>query len=255
MLTVNIIGSGNVAHHLIQEILTHPSVILQKVYARNPANLTVEGLEQSIICNDIQELKTADITIISVTDQAIEDVSSMLPFSGQLVVHTSGTTHLDALNNKNRRGVFYPLQTFSKHKKVDFKKIPICLETENKTDLHTLQEFGKILSDEVHFINSAQRKALHVAAVFVNNFTNHLNSIAEDICEQNQIPSKILQPLLQETTDKLQTLSPLEAQTGPAVRHDQQTIAAHSAFIKDNLTREIYQKLTQSIQKHHGRKL
>ena len=89
----------------------------------------------------------------------------------------------------------------------------------------------------------------------MNNFTNHLNSIAEDICEQNQIPSKILQPLLQETTDKLQTLSPLEAQTGPAVRHDQQTIAAHSAFIKDNLTREIYQKLTQSIQKHHGRKL
>lgn len=255
MITLNIIGSGNVAHHLIREILSHDDLCLQQIFARNIENLPNDIPENTIICHDIKNLKPADITLISVSDSAISEVSSALSFDNNLVVHTSGTTAMEMVNPKNRRGVFYPLQTFSKHKKVNFTQIPICIEAENENDLILLQQLAKILSREVHFIDSEQRKAMHVAAVLVNNFTNHLCTIAEDICQKNQIPGKILQPLLQETIDKLTYLSPMEAQTGPAVRHDQKTIDAHIDFITNELTKKIYQLLTQSIQEYHGREL
>lgn len=255
MITINLIGSGNVAHHLIREILSHDDLHLQQIYARNIKNLPNDFSKNVVTCQDIQNLKPADVTLISVSDNAISEVSSMLTFSDNLVVHTSGSTALESLHSQNRRGVFYPLQTFSKNKKVAFEKIPICIEAENKNDLALLEKLAKILSKEVHFINSEQRKSIHVAAVFINNFTNHLCTIAEDICQKNQIPSKILQPLLQETISKLDVLSAFEAQTGPAIRHDQKTIDAHINFINNELTQKIYQNLTQSIQEYHGRKL
>src|SRR5690606_32582626 len=117
------------------------------------------------------------------------------------------------------------------------------------------QQLAKILSREVHFIDSEQRKAMHVAAVLVNNFTNHLCTIAEDICQKNQIPGKILQPLLRETIDKLSNLSPMEAETGPAVRHDQNTIYAHIVFNTNGITKKIYQLVTHTLQEYHGREL
>src|SRR5690606_3139843 len=202
MITINLIGSGNVAHHLIREILSHDDLHLQQIYARNIKNLPNDFSKNVVICQDIQKLEPADVTLISVSDNAISEVSSMLPFSDNLVVHTSGTTALEILDSRNRRGVFYPLQTFSKDKKIACDKIPICIEAEHKNDLVLLEKLAKILSKEVHFINSEQRKSIHIAAVFVNNFTNHLCTIAEDICQKNQIPFKILQPLLQETVSE-----------------------------------------------------
>lgn len=255
MITLNIIGSGNVAYHLIDEILKHDELEINQVYARDSKKLPSEWTKKLTICQDIGQLKPADITLISVSDHAIHEISTNLPFDNQLVVHTSGTTALTALSARNRRGVFYPLQTFSKDKAVDFINIPICLEAENSNDLETLQKLAQVLSKTVHLIDSEQRKAIHVAAVFVNNFTNHLYTIAEDICQEHAVPDKILQPLLQETIAKLEKLTPKEAQTGPAVRFDQETIDAHIELINNELTQEIYQKLTQSIQSYHGRKL
>ena len=255
MITLNIVGSGNVAYHLIEEILNHDELKINQVYARDLNRLPSEWAKKLTICQDIGQLKIADITLISVSDHAINEVSTNLPFDNQLVAHTSGTTALTALSTRNRRSVFYPLQTFSKDKAVDFSNLPICLEAENSNDLATLQKLAQLLSNTVHLIDSEQRKAIHVAAVFVNNFTNHLYTIAEDICREHAVPDKILQPLLQETIAKLEKLTPKEAQTGPAVRFDQETIDAHIALINNELTKEIYQKLTQSIQSYHGRKL
>ena len=257
MTKVSIIGSGNVAQHLIQafqnKIVLDSQIELVQVFARNKKSLT-HLLDSNSITSDYTQLQAADVYIIAVSDDAIAEVSSQLPFENQLVVHTSGTVPLTTLENKNRRGVFYPLQTFSKDKAVNFKTIPICLEAENEKDLETLNQIANAISDAVYQINSDQRKALHVAAVFVNNFVNHLYQIGNEICNTNNVSFEILKPLIQETANKIVSLSPKEAQTGPAKRNDRTTIEAHQQFLTDENLSTIYTLLTQSIQ-NNGKKL
>jgi predicted short-subunit dehydrogenase-like oxidoreductase (DUF2520 family) len=253
MTKVSIIGSGNVAQHLIHAFQLDNSIEIVQVFARTKKNLA-HLLHSDRIISDYSQLQAADVYIIAVSDDAIAEVSSALPFENQLVAHTSGTVALTTMHAKNRRAVFYPLQTFSKDKKVNFKTIPICLEAENEKDFQILNQIANSISDAVYTINSEQRKALHVAAVFVNNFVNHLYQIGNEICEENHISFDILKPLIQETANKIVTLSPKEAQTGPAKRNDQKTIRAHEQFLTDEKQATIYKLLTQSIQ-NYGKKL
>ncbi|WP_309608816.1 F420-dependent NADP oxidoreductase [Flavobacterium sp.] len=246
MIKVVIIGSGNVAQHLISAFAKSDAVEVVQVYARNKENAT-HLLDSYKITSNIKDLTEADVYIISVSDNATATVSSQINFENKLVVHTSGNVGLDDLDDKNRSGVFYPLQTFSKSKEVNFKEIPICLEAQNSNDYQLLETIAKSISDKVFNINSQQRKALHVSAVFANNFTNYLYQIGSDICHKNNIPFEILQPLIQETADKIITLSPKDAQTGPAKRNDTQTINAHLNFLSDENHKEIYKLLTKSI--------
>ena len=132
--------------------------------------------------------------------------------------------------------------------------IPICLEAENTFDFRVLDTVAKSISKAVFPINSEQRKALHVAAVFVNNFTNHLYQIGQEICEENKVPFEILKPLIQETANKINTLNPTEAQTGPAKRNDSTTIEAHLEYLTNENQKNIYKILTQSIQ-NNGKEL
>jgi predicted short-subunit dehydrogenase-like oxidoreductase (DUF2520 family) len=257
MTKVIIIGSGNVAQHLIVAFQNSQNmgtdIDLIQVFSRQKENIS-HLLDLDKITDNLEALEEADLYIIAVSDDAIADVSSQLPFKNRLVVHTSGSISLNALDNDNRKGVFYPLQTFTTNKDVDFKTIPICLESENATDFQLLEKVAKMISDKVFAINSEQRKALHVAAVFVNNFTNHLYQIGSEICQENQVPFEILKPLIAETAQKIMVLSPEEAQTGPAKRNDSSTIEAHEAFLSDENHLKIYKTLTQSIQ-HNGKKL
>ena len=253
MIKVSIIGSGNLAQHLIQAFQSNPSIELVQVVARNPKTVA-HLLDSNRIISDYTQLQEADLYIIAVSDDAIAEVSAALPFENRLVAHTSGTVSIDSLNPKNHRAVFYPLQSFSKDKAVNFKTIPLCLETENEKDATTLKLIANAISDAVYDINSEQRKALHVAAVFVNNFVNHLYQIGNEICDANAIPFAILKPLIQETANKIATLSPKAAQTGPAKRNDISTIAAHQQFLTDENQAAIYNLLTQSIQ-DNGKKL
>ncbi|KDN54593.1 Rossmann-like and DUF2520 domain-containing protein [Flavobacterium seoulense] len=257
MIKVSIIGSGNVAQQLITTFQNPEKsgneIELVQVFSRKKESLS-HLLRPEQIIDNLDDLQEVDLYIIAVSDDAIESISTALPFKNRLVVHTSGSTNLSILNDNNRKGVFYPLQTFSKSKAVDFKQIPICLEAENAPDYQVLDKVAKTISDKVQAINSEQRKALHVAAVFVNNFTNHLYAIGNEICTENQIPFDILKPLMYETIEKLSTLSPTEAQTGPAIRNDQKTIAAHEAFLKNDNQLHLYKTLTQSIQEN-GKKL
>lgn len=253
MTKVSIIGSGNVARHLIHAFQSNSKIELVQVFARNKKSLT-HLLDSNSVTSDYTQLQAADVYIIAVSDDAIAEISSQLPFENQLVVHTSGTVPLTTLESKNRRGVFYPLQTFSKDKAVNFKTIPICLEAENEKDLQTLNQIASTISDAVYQINSEQRKALHVAAVFVNNFVNHLYQMGNEICDNNNVPFDVLKPLIQETANKIVSLSPKEAQTGPAKRNDLTTIEAHQQFLTDENLSTIYTLLTQSIQ-NNGKKL
>ncbi|PZR17210.1 MAG: DUF2520 domain-containing protein, partial [Flavobacterium psychrophilum] len=139
MLKVIVIGSGNVAGHLIRAFTNSDNAELVQAYARHPENLE-HLLSPEKITDSLENIKEADIYIISVSDDAIEAVSQQMPFSDRLVVHTSGSMPLEKLSKKNRRGVFYPLQTFSKSKVVDFKEIPLCLEAENIKDYSLLEQ-------------------------------------------------------------------------------------------------------------------
>lgn len=253
MIKVVLIGSGNVAHHLIQAFAKSKKVDIIQVFARQKESVA-PLFDSNKITDNYNDLAEADLYIIAVSDDAIAKVSSQLPFLNRLVVHTSGTVSLDSLDPKNRKGIFYPLQTFSKNKAVDFSQIPICIESDNETDCKFLERTAKTVSDKVYEINSVQRKSLHISAVFVNNFVNHLYQIGNEICIENELPFEILKPLILETANKVMTLSPEEAQTGPAKRNDNQTIQAHLNALTDENQKIIYKILTQSIQ-NNGKKL
>lgn len=228
MISVLIVGKGNVGTHLYNALLNIDTISVQQISSRK-----------------LNNIPKATITIIAVSDDAIAQVTSKI--NNSFVVHTSGSFSIDSLKNKSRKGVFYMLQTFSKEKEVDFSKIPFCLEAENKEDLQLLEKLAKILGDKVYHINSTQRKSLHVAAVFVNNFTNHLYKIGYDICQKNNVPFEVLMPLIEETSDKIKTVSPENAQTGPAKRNDKSTIENHLNLLSEK-QKEIYKILTKSIQ-------
>ncbi|MRX70012.1 Predicted oxidoreductase, contains short-chain dehydrogenase (SDR) and DUF2520 domains [Flavobacterium resistens] len=253
MIRLSIIGSGNVAQHLIKAFTKSEAVEIVQVFSRKKEVL-VSLINEDKITTDLINLKPADLYIIAVSDNAIGEVSQQLSFQNQLVVHTSGAAPLDTLESKNRRGVFYPLQSFSKNKAVNFSVIPMCLEAENSADFDLLEKTAKTISNAVFAIDSEQRKALHVAAVFVNNFTNHLYQIGQEICDEHRVLFEVLKPLIQETAEKINTLDPIDAQTGPAKRNDSNTIEAHLAFLNNENQKNIYNILTQSIQ-NNGKKL
>ena len=247
MIKVLILGSGNVASHLIKAMEANDAIDLVQVFARSKKSLE-NLIDSNKITTSFTDLKEADVYVISVSDKAIEEVSNQIPFSNKLVVHTSGTMDFRVMHPKNKRGVFYPLQTFSKSKEIDMKSVPFCLETENDEDFKTVENLSKSISNSVYAINGEQRKSLHISAVFVSNFVNHMYQIGNALCEENNVPFAILQPLIEETANKIKTLSPTEAQTGPAIRNDEPTIQKHLEALENPIYKELYLKITLSIQ-------
>lgn len=253
MINIVILGGGNVAYHLTNALLQNSAVNVVQVYNRSLEKINCFQNNTSIT-NNLSELKAADIYILAVSDNAISGLSSALNLKNKLVVHTSGSMAMDELKSVSNKGVFYLLQTFSKERKIDFSTVPICIEAETEKDLLLLETLAKSISKNCYGINSNQRKSLHVAAVFVNNFVNHLYHIGHEICGQNKVPFEILLPLILETANKITTLPPFEAQTGPAKRNDTKTIEKHIAMLPKN-QQEIYTLLTKSIYNTYGEKL
>lgn len=209
---------------------------------------------KSEISTNWKHLPEADIYIIAVTDDAIKEVSDKINVSG-LVVHTSGSVALSTLSKHKKRGVFYPLQTFTSGKLIDFNEVPLCLESHRKKDLEILNTLGGKVSSNVQVVDSEKRKVLHVAAVFVNNFTNYMYSIGNDICSANNLDFSMLYPLIKETAKKVEYLSPNRAQTGPAKRNDLITLHKHLQFLKDKKQRAIYKLLSNAIKASYEKEL
>lgn len=246
-----ILGAGNLAQHLYTVFQATESLEVVQVYNRSQKALSYFNTVNTT--TSLKELAEADVYVIAVADDAIPKIANKLPFTNRLVVHTSGNVSMHELHKKNRRGVFYPLQTFSKGVKVDFTKIPLCLETGEKPDFKILKTIANAMGSDSYKISSEQRRALHVSAVFVNNFSNHMYRIAHEICEGNNVPFEILHPLIQETANKINTLTPYMAQTGPAKRGDEKTTNDHLEKLDKDIHKEIYTLLTQSIAKTYGR--
>ncbi|MBT2160772.1 Rossmann-like and DUF2520 domain-containing protein [Zobellia barbeyronii] len=254
MIKVSILGTGNVATHLFKAFSKSDEIEIVQVIGRNKKALLALAPEEKIT-SDFSNLNESDIYIIALSDNSIKTVSELLTHKNKLIVHTSGSTPMNELSRHERHGVFYPLQTFSKSNELDFKKVPICLEAENKEDLVLLKKLANLVSENVYEIHTEQRKSLHLAAVFVNNFTNHLYHMGSEICKENNVRFEILSPLIQETARKIETLSPYEAQTGPARRNDSKTIANQLEQIKKQELKAVYELLSKSIQATYGKEL
>ncbi|MFT6994258.1 MAG: putative short-subunit dehydrogenase-like oxidoreductase (DUF2520 family) [Maribacter sp.] len=245
MISITILGTGNVAQNLFEAFLLADGVEVLQVVGRATDKMDFFK-NRTTLASYEEELAPTNIYIIAVTDDAISEVSEKIATSG-LVVHTSGAVALSVLETHKRQGVFYPLQTFTKERILDFSYIPLCIEATNENDLQLLHRLGKAISSNVAPIASDKRKALHVSAVFVNNFTNYMYTIGEELCKQNQLDFSLLKPLMKETAEKLEFLDPIEAQTGPARRGDLQTLHTHLSQLKSKKHREIYTLLSNSI--------
>ena len=161
-------------------------------------------------------------------------------------MHTSGSISLESLKSAKRYGVLYPVQTFSKDRELDWKKIPLALEASSPDAMALLRELASSLSDQVYEIDSVRRKKLHLSAVFANNFSNHMFALAEELCQENQLDFELLKPLISETGKKVISIPPEEAQTGPARRHDY-TVLEEQANELNRDKKVIYELLSQSI--------
>jgi len=253
-MNIVLLGSGNVATHLGRAFKLAGQSIVQ-VWSRDieHAKELADTLASEAI-SDLDDIdRSADFYIISVKDDAIRDLASKLKIGDKLVVHTSGSTGLEALEGvSSHTGVFYPLQTFSKNGAVDFRQVPIAIEASNPEDVALIRAIADRLSERVTELSSAQRKALHVAAVFACNFANHLFAIAQELLETENLDFDLIRPLIAETAQKIQLNDPETMQTGPALREDMEIINSHLEMLDDKPElQELYKKLSQSIVNLH----
>lgn len=252
-MNVSFIGAGNLAWHLAP-VLDNTDFAVREVYSRNSKNAVaiVEKLYQARVKNDLDfSSSTSKIFILAVTDDAIAEILPELQLpANAFLIHTSGSRSLSALGYAPTPnvGVLYPLQTFTKGRKIDFKDIPILIESENTSTEKLLIEMGKAISRKVLKISSEQRKALHVAAVFASNFTNHMLRLSSEIIEENKLNFDLLKPLIVETINKSLSLGPDKSQTGPAKRADLEILDKHLEFLEsDESVAEIYRIVSQHI--------
>ncbi len=250
MSSIVILGAGNVAFHLTRALIENTCNVRQ-IFNRTLEHAREIGEANRISYTDkISEIEKADIYIIASADSGIEEFSHYIPYDDVLVVHTSGSSPMSVLKGDYRKGVFYPLQTFSKERTMRYDNIPFFIEAENPEDLKKLNELGNRISNEVHELNFASRMQVHMTGVWANNFVNHLYYIAGNICEQNNVPFDVLLPLIQETANKVIEINPKDAQTGPAKRGDQVIIDRHlEALQNDSRLLQIYQIMTDSIKR------
>jgi len=252
-----LIGSGRVATQLGIQLHRQGKSIIQ-VYSRNLQHAeSLAAMIGAVPIADFSKIsREADLYIMAVSDNAISEVSKFLRLENKTVVHTSGSTPMSVIGAiSSNHGVFYPLQTFTKQKPVDFSKIPFCIEASTEATQSALFALAGEFSQNVRYITSQQRLMLHVAAVFVSNFTNYMYLMGEELLQSAGIPFDILKPLIAESALKINHLMPHEAQTGPALRNDEETIKKHLDILQQFPDKEIiYKMLSENINQHFNNK-
>ena len=247
---VVIVGAGNVATHLGKAIKNAGFQILHIVSrTENSARALGTLLGVPFTSSEGELNKEADLYIVSVKDDAItEALRTFTPPTDALIVHTAGSVSMEILKDfSSNIGIFYPLQTFSKAKDVDFSQIPLYIEANNKDKENELLLFASTFSTRAKLVNSENRAKVHLAAVFACNFTNNLYSIASEILEKAGLTFEDMIPLITETTEKIKSIPPRKAQTGPAIRRDSKVIEKQLKA-QEGREKEIYKLITESIQ-------
>lgn len=245
-MQIVIIGSGNVAYHLAKAFILN-NISLAQIFGRNEKELNKIS-EELKVPYSTEKLEDADLYLICVSDNSVEKVSALITKKDCLVAHTSGSLPKEILTGEYRKSSFYPLQTFSKSKDLDYANIPFFIETENEGDKKILFELASKISKKVMESSHEKRKYIHLTAVFACNFVNHLFSRAKEISDSQEIPFDYFLPLIDETVQKIYEIEPKAAQTGPAVRNDRRILELHEQLLKDE-SLEIYKTMNHSIQK------
>ncbi len=249
-----IIGAGNVAFHLAGALVASGYNPLQVAGRSHEHTAELARLLNCGFTTSLFELnQNADFYVVAVNDDAIPGVLDSLPVSDKLIFHTSGSSGLNVFGNRYKSyGVFYPLQTFSKSRELDFKDVPVFIEASDPQSLAKMKNIAENISGQITVTDSEMLKWIHVSAVFACNFTNHMFVIAEDLLKENKLSFSLLQPLITETFLKLSEGSPSMLQTGPAVRRDMTTIGKHLKALENHPEyQKIYTFVSQNIQNFH----
>jgi predicted short-subunit dehydrogenase-like oxidoreductase (DUF2520 family) len=253
-MKIVIIGTGNVAHVFGKLFLTAGHTIGQ-VFGRNGLHAQQLAVELNTgYCSTWSEIsEDADLYLLAVSDKALYELHQ-LHLPGKTVVHTAGSVPMDVLKPvSSSYGIIYPLQSLRKEMPV-LTRIPLLVNSCNEETSHTVLSLARSVSADVTVTTDKQRLEYHVAAVFINNFTNHLYAVAEHFCEREGLDFSLLFPLAAETARRLETGSPSQALTGPAIRNDLVTINKHLELLdKYPLLKSLYSHLTDSIRQFHAR--
>ena len=250
-MRISLIGAGNVGSHL-GKVLKAKGHQIGQVFSRRLEK--AERLANIVEAEAVNELSAieqgAEVYIIAVSDKAIEEVSAQLRLNRGVVAHTSGAASIDLLDSHAQFGSFYPLQTFTPNRQPNWQEIPICLNANNVDTFDTLYDLAETINDNIHHLTDDERTNLHVGAVVVNNFINHLLGVTREITDSQKVPYELLLPLLNETIAKSKNAHPFDIQTGPAKRNDVETIEKHLSLLPEAY-HHLYNALTKSIQEHH----
>ena len=253
-MKITIIGSGNVATH-ISLAFKKIGVKTNQIYSRNYSN--AQKLAKIIDAKAISHLTdindSSDIYFVAVSDKAIFEVAEMMPKLSGIVAHTAGCVPISILSKFSSYGSFYPYQTFTNGREIDFAKINLFVEGNNHKTEKKMFEIASKISCHVEIANIQKRTTLHLAAVFGCNFTNHLYNISQKILEDVGLSFDYLKPIIEETASKACEMKPFIAQTGPAVRKDLEVMNFQLEKLKDyKHFSDIYNLISKSIMNLHN---
>ncbi len=246
------IGAGNLATNLARSMYQAGYDICQ-VYSRTEAS--ARSLAETIEADYTTDLSAvtgdADLYIVALKDDALVELLPQITAGkgDALLVHTAGSIPMELWKgHAERYGVLYPMQTFSKQREVNFREVPFFVEAIRPEDTAWLKEIAASLSNRVYEATSEQRKSLHLAAVFTCNFTNHMYALAAELLAKYRLPFDVMLPLIDETARKVHELDPHDAQTGPAIRNDEQVMNNHLAMLTDDPEMQrLYEEISRSI--------
>jgi len=246
------IGAGNLATHLAEACKASGNEIAQ-IYSRTMESATLlAGKTGATPINELAKISpVADLYLFAVRDDVLPAVIQQMPHTGGVWAHTAGSLPMQLFaTRKTEYGVIYPLQTFSKNRKIDFTSIPVFIEGSSPATTLLLEELACSLSRNVRCLSGEKRRYLHLSAVFACNFVNHMYTLASEIIGKEDIPFEVLIPLITETAAKVTEMTPQEAQTGPAVRSDEAVMRSHVSMLTNQLMKDIYILISKSIYHH-----
>jgi predicted short-subunit dehydrogenase-like oxidoreductase (DUF2520 family) len=254
-MRISFIGSGNVATHLAKASKA-AGIHLINIYSKNIQH--AESLASTCNANAVEKISdidsNIDLLIVSVNDAALGSINEEIKSLSCPVVHTAGSVSINSIySDEHAFGVLYPLQTFSKSREQNLKDVPFFVEASTEELSKRLEQLVTLLGGKFQIANSEQRLHLHIAAVFACNFSNYMYSIAHELLEQHKLPFEHLVPLILETAHKIEKLSPIEAQTGPAKRHDHVTVEKHLEALEEQpLLHSLYMQISAEIEKNQN---
>ncbi len=248
MITVVIIGSGNMAQAIIKAC-QNTDIDIVGIYSKNREKLVEIAKQNSInYCENTLDIPTnADLYLLCVNDDAIENVSNSLLVNGGLVVHFSGLKNIIEIGKQENKAVFWPIESINENTFTNFKNTPICIEANTDENYRIIEAFADRLSNKVLNINSEQRQYFHLAATITNNFSNHLIALAKNELDHKGLDYQILKHLLSNALNNSFNFEPQNTQTGPAFRNDVNTMQKHLDLIENNELKALYQLMSKSI--------